>query len=107
MTGRRHAINPIEAATVMGLRLLDLGMMVTHPTALRRSEAERMVVEKQMALLEGVFAMQMAWAKLLITPFWLWPKPAALAEELRRAATRPAARRVAANARRLRARKSL
>ena len=37
-----------------------------------------MVVEKQMALLEGVFAMQMAWAKLLITPFWPQPKPALL-----------------------------
>ena len=105
MTARRHAIDPIEAATVVGLRLLDLGLMVTNPTASRRNEAQRMIVEKQMALLEGIFAMQMEWAKLLTTPFWLWPKPAVLAEELGRAATRPAARRVAANARRLRSRK--
>lgn len=105
MTGRRHAIDPIEVATVMGLRFLDLGLMVTNPTASRRDEAQRMILEKQMALFEGIFAMQMEWAKLLFTPFWLWPKPAALAEELRRAATRPAARRVAANARRLRSRK--
>ena len=107
MTGRRHAIDPIEAATVMGLRLLDLGMMVTNPTISRRDEAQCIIVEKQLALLEGIFAMQMQRAKLLITPFWLWPKPAALAEELGRVATRPAARRVAANARRLKARKSL
>jgi hypothetical protein len=107
MTGRRHAINPIEAATVMGLRLLGLGMMAANPTAARRNEAQRMILEKQMALLDGIFAMQMEWAKLLTTPFWLWPKPAALAQELRRVATRPAARRVAANARRLKARKSL
>jgi hypothetical protein len=105
MTGRRPAIDPIEAATVMGLRLLDLGMMMTNPTTSRRNEAQRMIVEKQMALLEGLFAMQMEWARLLITPFWLWPRPAHLAEELGWAATRPAARRVAANARRLKARK--
>jgi hypothetical protein len=107
MTRRRHAINPIEAATVMGMRLFGLGMMATNPTAARRNEAQRMILEKQMALLEGLFAMQMEWAKLLTTPFWLWPRPAALAEELGRAAARPAARRVAANARRLKARKSL
>ena len=105
MTGRHHTIDPIEAATVVGLRLLDLGLMVTSPTAARRNEAQRMILEKQMALLEGIFAMQMEWAKLLITPFWLWPRPAHLAEELGWAATRPAARRVAANARRLKARK--
>jgi hypothetical protein len=107
MTGRRHAINPIEAATVMGLRLLGLGMMAANPTAARRNEAQRMILEKHMALLDGIFAMQMEWAKLLTTPFWLWPKPAVLAQELGRVATRPAARRVAANARRLKARKSL
>jgi len=35
MTTRRHAIDPLEVATVMGLRVLDLGMMVSNPTDLR------------------------------------------------------------------------
>jgi hypothetical protein len=107
MSGRRHPIDLFDSATVIGLRLFGLGMMATHPTAARRNEAQRMIIEKQMALLEGIFAMQMEWVRLLTTPFWLWPKPAALAEGLGRAATRPAAKRVAANARRLKARKSL
>ena len=105
MAGRPQVIDPLEAATVIGMRLFDLGMMVTNPTVARRNEAHRMIVEKQMALVEGIFAMQMQWLRLLTTPFWLWPRPAAFAEELGRAATRPAARRVAANARRLRSRK--
>jgi hypothetical protein len=100
-------IDPLDTATVIGLRLLGLGMMAANPTAARCNEAQRMVVEKQLAMLEGLFAMQMEWMTLLMTPLCFWPQPAAFAEVLGRAATGPAARRVAANARRLKARKSL
>ena len=100
-------IDPFAAATVVGLRLLGLGMMATDPSAARCDEAQRMIVEKPLAMLEGLFAVQMQWARLLMTPFWLWPHPSVFARELGRAGTRPAARRVAANARRLKARRSL
>jgi hypothetical protein len=101
------AFDPFDTATVIGLRLLGLGMMATNPTAARYNEAQRMVVEKQLAVLEGLFAMQLEWTRLLMTPLWFWPQPAAFADALGRAATGPAARRVAANARRLKARRSL
>jgi hypothetical protein len=101
------AFDPFDTATVVGLRLLGLGMMATNPTAARYNEAQRMVVEKQLAMLEGLFAMQMEWTRLLMTPLWFWPQPAAFADALGRAATGPAVRRVAANARRLKARRSL
>ena len=101
------AFDPFDTATVVGLRLLGLGMMATNPTAARYNEAQRMVVEKQLAMLEGLFAMQMEWTRLLMTPLWFWPQPAAFADALGRAATEPAVRRVAANARRLKARRSL
>jgi hypothetical protein len=101
------AFDPIDTATVIGLRLLGLGLMATNPTAARFNEAQRMVVEKQLAVLEGLLAMQMEWARLLITPLWFWPQPAAFVEALGRAGTGPAARRLAANARRLKARRSI
>ena len=62
------AFDPFDTATVVGLRLLGLGMMATNPTAARYNEAQRMVVEKQLAMLEGLFAMQMEWTRLLMTP---------------------------------------
>src|SRR6476620_12766069 len=100
------AIGPVHPGTLDRPRLVGLGMMATNPTAARYNEAQRMVVEKQVAMLEGLFAMQLEWTRLLMTPLWFWPQPAAFAEALGRAATGPAARRVAANARRLKARRS-
>jgi hypothetical protein len=96
-----------QAATVVGLRLVGLTMMAADPTALRMSEAQRMIVEKQMALLDGCFAMQMEWFKLMASPPWLWLGPLAFTELLGSAGMAPVRRRLSANARRLKSRKRL
>jgi hypothetical protein len=100
--GRRLTVNPFDAATVMALRLTSLGLMAVDPSRERADEVRRMIVEKPVAAFEGFIACQQTMAKLMFAPPWLWPTPTGAVRKLARAAATPAARRVAANARRLR-----
>lgn len=63
-----------------------------------------MVVEKQMALVESMVAMQVEWSKMMFRPWWFARHPLGTANDFGRAVTAPAMRRVKANARRLRGR---
>ncbi|MFO1089058.1 MAG: hypothetical protein U1E46_05700 [Hyphomicrobiales bacterium] len=105
MARRKIPVNPFDAATVVGLRLASLGMLAVEPTPGRIAEAQRMVLEKPVAALEGMVAVQQTFLKMMFAPPWLWPTPSAAAHQLARAAATPAARRVRANAKRLSSRK--
>jgi hypothetical protein len=82
--------------------------MALSPTPARRAEALRMIVEKQMAVVEGMNAASLA-------AFTAWLELAGgksvsaqkVGEKILRAAKRPAARRLKANARRLKRRRRI
>jgi len=101
---RRHSpfdVNLAAAETIMRrMPTLWWGMMAPSPAA--HAEITRMVIEKQAAFLEGVFALQMEFIRQMMSPVLVARRPLQAAEHLARAATAPAARRVKANARRLR-----
>lgn len=102
MRRKRLTVNPFDAAAVASMRLASLGLMAVDPSRERAEEARRMIVEKPVAALEGVIAWQRALLAMMFAPPWLWPTPAGAVNRLARAAATPAARRVRANARRLR-----
>jgi hypothetical protein len=96
----------LAAAQVLAFRLPMLWAMALSPTPSRRAEAVKMIVEKQMAVAEGINA-----AALAALAQWL--KVASgqgltvetIGSRVVEAAVRPARRRVRANARRLGGRK--
>jgi hypothetical protein len=100
--------NAIATAQVLSFRLPMLWAMTFSPTPARRAEAVRMIVEKQMALAEGMNA-------AALSALATWMKfaggqriPAEMAgQEITKAATRPVQRRVRANARRLKRRRRI
>ena len=100
--------NAIAAAQVLSFRLPMLWAMAFSPTPARRGEAVRMIVEKQMAVIEGLHA-----ASLSALATWMRVangksiSAEAAGEEIAKAAMRPVQRRVRANARRLKRRKRL
>jgi len=102
MRRKRYGVNPFDAAAVMSLRLASFGMMAVDPSRERAEEVRRMIVEKPVAVIEGAFAWQRALLGMMFAPPWLWPTPSGAINRLARAAATPAARRVRANARRLR-----
>ena len=100
--------NAIAAAQVLSFRLPMLWAMALSPTPARRAEAMRMIVEKQMAVMEGMNA-------AALSALATWMKLAggkdvsaqAASLEMTQAALQPGQRRVRANARRLKRRKRL
>jgi hypothetical protein len=98
----------LAAAQVLAFRLPMLWAMAWSPTPARRAEALRMIAEKQLAMAEGMNAAGLA-------AFAEWMKAAsgkpvsgeAAGRRIMRAASRPGEKRVRANARRLKRRKSV
>jgi hypothetical protein len=105
---RKDLATALAAAQVLAFRLPMLWVMTWNPTPARRAEALRMIVEKQMAVTEGLNAAAFA-------VFIQWMKFASgrnisvetASQRVLRAASRPAARRVRGNARRLAKRRRL
>lgn len=99
MSGRHSPIDTaISSAEVIARRLPIMWWGVVNPTARSQAEMTKMVVEKQMAMAEACFAVQ---AELFRMMFMPWGKGNGM-ERLFHAAHAPSARRVKANARRLR-----
>lgn len=100
--------NAVAAAQVLSFRLPMLWAMALSPTPARRAEAMRMIVEKQMAVMEGMNA-------AALSALATWMKLAggqavsaqAASQDVMQAALRPGQRRVKANARRLKQRKRI
>ena len=96
------------AAQVLAYRLPMLWAMTLSPTPARRAEAVKMIVEKQMAVAEGINAAALA-------ALAQWMKVASgqslpvetVSARIVEAAVRPGRRRVRANARRLGRRKRI
>ena len=85
------------AAEIIARRMPLIWWGMVNPTASSQSEMTKMVVEKQMAMIEAGFAMQIEMFRIMMAPF----TPVS-ADRLMQAALAPAARRVKANVRRLR-----
>lgn len=100
--------NALAAARVLSFRLPMLWAMAFSPTPARRAEAVKMIVEKQMAVFEGMNAAALSalttWMKLAAGQ---GVSAQAAGQEILEAAKRPAQRRVRANARRLKRRRRL
>jgi type IV secretory pathway TrbD component len=104
----KEITNAIAAAQVLSFRLPMLWAMALSPTPARRAEAMKMIVEKQMAVMEGMNA-------AALSALATWMKAAggqtmsaqAASQEVMQAALQPGQRRVRANARRLKRRKRL
>ena len=92
----------LAAAETILRRLPILWWAAVWPSPAAHAETRHMVVEKQMALVEGLLAFQVEFTKLWFQPWWAARLPHEAAQHLAQAATAPAARRVKANARRLR-----
>ena len=100
--------NAFATAQVLAFRLPMLWAMAWSPTPARRAEAMKMVVEKQMAVAEGMNA-------AALEGFSQWMKAVsgqsisaeAAGKRMMRAASRPSEKRVRANARRLGRRKKI
>jgi hypothetical protein len=98
----------LAAAQVLTFRLPMLWAMALSPTPSRRAEAVKMIVEKQIAVAEGINAATLAalvqWMKVLGGQ----GLPAEIiGSRIIDAAVRPSRRRVRANARRLGRRKRI
>ena len=87
----------VSAAEIVARRMPVILSGMVSPTAATHAEITRMVVEKQMALVETCLAVQAELFRMMLGPW----TPAS-ADRLMQAAIAPAARRVKANARRLR-----
>jgi hypothetical protein len=96
------------AAQVLAFRLPMLWAMSLSPTPARRAEAVRMIVEKQMAMAEGLNAAALAalteWLKILAGQSL---SAETLSARVMAAAAKPGRRRVKANAKRLGRRKRI
>jgi hypothetical protein len=100
-----------SAALVVSYRLRTLSMMIADPTPKRRREARRMVVEKCAAVLEGALRMQRE-ALRQARALWIEALPggrrmARAGKRILAAGSAPAYRRLRANDRRLRRRKTI
>ena len=92
-----HIETGFSAAGIIARRLPIMWWGMVNPTAASRAEMTKMVVEKQMAFAEACFAVQIEMFRMMLAPW----TPAS-ADRLMQAALAPSARRVKANARRLR-----
>lgn len=102
----RDFANAFAAAQVLAFRLPMLWAMAWSPSPARRVEALRMITEKQAAVAEGMNAASLEalsqWMKLVSGQ---GISAEAAGKRIMQAAQRPAARRMRANARRLKRRK--
>lgn len=100
--------NTIAMAQVLSFRVPMLWTMAFSPTAERRAEAVKMIVEKQMAMMDGMNAVALSalasWMKLMSGQA---VSADAAGQKMIRAAVRQGQRRVRANARRLKRRKRI
>lgn len=96
----------IAAVETIARRLPIMWWGMMSPTASSNAEMSKMVIEKQMAVAEGMVAMQAEMFKIAMRPWWLWSMAShhSDADGMMQAAMAPAARRVKANVRRLRLR---
>ncbi len=94
----------VHSAETIARRLPILWWGMMSPGAGNQAEITKMVIEKQMAFAEGVFAMQMELFKMSFQPWWAMTAKTHHdnAHGMMQAAMAPSARRVSANARRLR-----
>lgn len=99
MSGRHSPIDTaLSSAEVITRRLPIMWWGMVNPTAKSQAEMTKMVVEKQMAMAEACFAMQVEMFKMMLTPWGM----TGMMEKMFHAAHAPSARRVKANVRRLR-----
>jgi hypothetical protein len=96
----------IATAETIARRLPILWWGMVFPGGGNQAEITKMVIEKQMALAESVFALQAEMFKMALRPWWQWSAAShrSDADGMMQAAMAPAARRVKANVRRLRLR---
>ena len=96
----------LDSAETVARRLPILWWGMVSPGGGNQAEITKMVIEKQMAFAEGLFAMQMELFKMAFQPWWEMTAATQRenAEDMMQAAMAPSARRVSANARRLRGR---
>lgn len=86
----------LHSAEVIARRLPGLWWGMFRPSASSQAELVKMVVEKQMAFVEGCVAVQTEMFKMMLSPM------EGPHDRLMQAALRPSARRVKANLKRLR-----
>jgi hypothetical protein len=87
----------VSAAEIVARRMPVIWWGMWNPTASSQREMTRMVVEKQMAIVEACVAVQVEMFRMMLAPV----TPAS-GDRLVQAAIAPAAKRVKANVRRLR-----
>jgi hypothetical protein len=86
----------LSSAEVIARRLPGMWWGMVSPSAASNSELVNMVVEKQMAFVEGCFAVQTEMFKMMLAP------TEGSHDRLMQAALGPSAKRVKANLKRLR-----
>lgn len=86
----------LSSAEVIARRLPGMWWGMVQPTAASNSELVKMVVEKQMAFVEGCLAVQAELFKMMVAP------TGDAHDRIMQAALAPSARRVRANLKRLR-----
>ena len=103
---RRHTPFSVWIATAETLahRLPVFWQGIVAPSPKGNAAITEMIVEKQVALAEGMIGMQAELIKQAFRPWWMWTAQQSqnAAHDLAHAATAPAAKKVKANARRLR-----
>ena len=94
----------LATAETLAHRLPILWWGMVAPSPKGNAEISKMVVEKQMALAEGIHGLQMEMVKQALRPWWLWTVQQThdAVSDLAHAATSPASLRVKANAKWLR-----
>jgi hypothetical protein len=105
---RRHTPFSVGIATAQTLahRLPIFWQGILQPSPKGNAAIAEMVMEKQVAFATGLIGMQTELMKQAMRPWWMWTAQQSqdAAQDLAHAATAPAARKVKANARRLRKR---
>ena len=86
----------LSSAEVIARRLPGMWWGMVSPSAASHSELVKMVVEKQMAFVEGCFAVQTEMFKMMVAPM------EGSHDRLMQAALGPSAKRLTANLQRLR-----
>ena len=103
---RRHTPFSVGIATAETLahRLPVFWQGIMTPSPKGNAAITEMIVEKQVAFAEGMMAMRAELLKQSFRPWWMWTAQQSqnAAHDLAHAAAAPAAKKVKANARRLR-----
>lgn len=104
----KHKHTPFDvgmaAAETIARRMPVLWWGMVAPTPKSNAAIVGMVAEKQLAAAQGMIAAQAEMMKLALRPWWTWGQvsPDRAAGRIFEAAAAPAARKVKANAKRLR-----